>query len=56
MKVVFSVVFVSDARRKILFSVPHLKKRSKHTIGSHEQNKEMNELRKLIMMNALMER
>lgn len=31
----------------------HLKKRSKHTIGSHEQNKEMNELRKLFMMNAL---
>ena len=31
----------------------HLKKCSKHTIGSHEQNKEMNELRKLFMMNAL---
>ena len=27
---VYSVVFVADAQRKILFSVPHLKKRSKH--------------------------
>ena len=54
MYIINSVVFVADARRKILFSAPHLKN-VRNIIGSHEQNKEMNELRKLIMMNALKE-
>ena len=54
MYIINSVVFVADARRKILFCVPHLKN-VRNIIGSHEQNKEMNELRKLIMMNVLKE-